>query len=54
MKRNLAEKKESRNNGLIRLLHFKKAIRECIQNGADNYEMQRIADQHGFTFAKPF
>ena len=47
-------KMTKKENGLIRLLKFKKAIRQCIQNGADNNEMQRIADQHGFTFAKPF
>ncbi len=51
MSEEIMQKKE---NGLIRLLKFKKAIRQCIQNGADNNEMQQIADQHGFTFAKPF
>jgi len=48
------KQKSRRTNGLIRLLQFKKAIRDCIQNGADVHEMKRIADQHGFTFAKPF
>ena len=43
-----------RENGLVKLLRFKRAIRECVQNGADNQEMQHIAQQYGFTFAKPF
>ena len=41
-------------NGLLRLIKFKRAIRQCIQNGANDDEMKKIADQHGFTFAKPF
>ena len=40
-------------NRLVRLIKFKRAVRECIQNGADNAEMQKIANEHGFSFAKP-
>lgn len=50
----MAIQTSKRENGLLKLLRFKRAICECIQNGADKNEMQRIADQHGFTFAKPF
>lgn len=48
------ESTTKKENGLVHLLRFKKAIRECIQNGADAHEMQKIADEYGFTFAKPF
>lgn len=41
------------NNLIMRLLKFKREMRECIKNGADPKEMKRIADAHGFEFAKP-
>lgn len=41
------------NNLIMRLLQFKREMRECIQNGADHEEMKRIADKYGFTFATP-
>lgn len=40
-------------NLILRLLQFKREMRECIQNGADPEEMKRIADAYGFQFAKP-
>lgn len=40
-------------NLILRLLQFKREMRECIQNGADPTEMKRIADEYGFRFAKP-
>jgi hypothetical protein len=40
-------------NLIIRLLQFKREMRECIQNGANPDEMKQIADKYGFTFATP-
>ena len=40
-------------NLILRLLQFKREMRECIQNGADHEEMKRIASKYGFEFATP-
>lgn len=48
-----ATKTKKSDNLIIRLLQFKREMRECIQNGADPEEMKRIADDYGFQFAKP-
>jgi len=48
-----ATKTTKSDNLIIRLLQFKREMRECIQNGADPEEMKRIADKYGFTFATP-
>ena len=40
-------------NLILRLLQFKKELRECIRDGADPEKMQQIADDYGFQFAKP-
>lgn len=40
-------------NLIVRLLQFKREMRECINKGADPVEMKRIADEYGFEFAKP-
>jgi len=52
------EKKDMNKNekakGLIaKLLAHKKAMRECIQNGADAQEMRKITSDYGFTLATP-
>ena len=48
------EKTEIKKKNIIQsLLEFKRDMRECIKNGADPKEMKRIADDHGFQFAKP-
>jgi pyruvate-formate lyase len=40
-------------NLILRLLQFKREMRECVQKGADPEEMKRIASKYGFTFATP-
>lgn len=53
MKREMEATTTKSQNLIIRLLQFKREMRECIRNGADPKEMQRIADKYGFEFAKP-
>ena len=45
--------KTEKKNFFIKLLEDKKAMRECIQNGADHEEMKRITKDYGFTLATP-
>ena len=53
MKREMEATTTKSQNLILRLLQFKREMRECIRNGADPKEMQRIADKYGFEFAKP-
>lgn len=40
-------------NPIRRLLEYKRAMRECIQRGADHEEMKKITKDYGFTLATP-
>ena len=40
-------------NFILNLLDCKRELRECIKNGANPDEMNKIASKHGFTFATP-
>ena len=43
----------TRKNPMRRLLEYKRAMRECIQRGADHEEMKKITKDYGFTLATP-
>ena len=43
----------TRQNPIRRLLEYKRAMRECIQRGADHEEMKKITTDYGFTLATP-
>jgi len=45
--------KENPSSIIHRLLEYKKAMRKCIQTGADSNEMKRITKEYGFTLATP-
>ena len=38
---------------ILHLLEYKRAMRECIQHGADSNEMKRITKEYGFQLATP-
>lgn len=40
-------------NPIRRLLEYKRAMRDCIQRGADHEEMKQITKDYGFTLATP-
>jgi len=46
-------KETTRQNPIRRLLEYKRAMRECIQRGADHQEMKQITKTYGFTLATP-
>ena len=43
----------TKQNPIRRLLEYKRAMRECIQRGADHVEMKKITKDYGFTLATP-
>ena len=43
----------NKQNPIRRLLEYKRAMRECIQRGADHEEMKQITKDYGFTLATP-
>ena len=43
----------AKQNPIRRLLDYKRAMRECIQRGADHKEMKKITKDYGFTLATP-
>ena len=43
----------TKQNPIRRLLEYKRAMRECIQRGADHEEMKKITNDYGFTLATP-
>ena len=43
----------TKQNPIQRLLEYKRAMRECIQRGADHEEMKKITNDYGFTLATP-
>ena len=43
----------AKQNPIRRLLEYKRAMRECIQRGADHEEMKQITKEYGFTLATP-
>ena len=47
------ETNKPKRNLIAALLAHKKAMRECIQNGADSQEMKKITSDYGFTLATP-
>ena len=36
------------------LLEYKRAMRECIQNGGTSEDMQNVANSYGLKLVKPF
>ncbi len=36
------------------LLEYKRAMRECIQNGGTSEDMQNVAQSYGLKLVKPF
>ena len=40
-------------NMILHLLDYKRAMRKCIQNGADSDEMKKITSDYGFELATP-
>ena len=38
---------------ILHVLEYKKAMRECIQKGADSQEMKRITEEYGFQLSTP-
>jgi hypothetical protein len=50
---NMEAKDRTRQNPIRRLLEYKRAMRECIQRGADHEEMKKITKDYGFTLATP-
>ena len=53
MKKEMEATTTKSQNLILRLLQFKREMREYIKNGADPVEMKRIADKYDFEFAKP-
>ena len=53
MQENMETKDVTRPNPIRRLLDYKRAMRECIQRGADHEEMKKITKDYGFTLATP-
>lgn len=46
-------KATAKQNPIRRLLEYKRAMRDCIQRGADHEEMKQITKDYGFTLATP-
>ena len=46
-------KEGTKRNMILHMLEYKRAMRECIQKGADSKEMKRITEQYGFQLATP-
>ncbi len=46
-------RKTTGQNPIRRLLEYKRAMRECIQRGANHEEMKQITKDYGFTLATP-
>ena len=40
-------------NLILHLLAYKRAMRECIQNGGTGKDMQKVSESYGFTLATP-
>jgi hypothetical protein len=53
MKREMEATTTKSQNLIVRLLQFKREMRECVQKGADSEEMKRIASKYGFTLTTP-
>lgn len=53
MTRIMEAKTTAKQNPILRLLEYKRAMRECIQRGADHEEMKQITKDYGFTLATP-
>jgi hypothetical protein len=49
----MTTKEGTQRNMILHLLEYKRAMRECIQNGADSQEMKKITEQYGFKLATP-
>ena len=52
-RKKMEAKDVTRQNPIRRLLEYKRAMRECIQRGADHEEMKKISKDYGFTLATP-
>ena len=49
------ETKVKRPKNIVKhLLEYKRAMRECIQNGGTSEDMQNVANGYGFRLVKPF
>ena len=46
-------KEGKKRNMILHVLEYKKAMRECIQKGADSQEMKRITEEYGFQLSTP-
>jgi hypothetical protein len=49
----MTTKEGTKRNMILHMLEYKRAMRECIQKGADSKEMKRITEQYGFQLATP-
>jgi hypothetical protein len=52
-KEEMTTKEGTKRNMILHMLEYKRAMRECIQKGADSKEMKRITEQYGFQLATP-
>ena len=49
------EKEIKKPKNIVRhLLEYKKAMRECVQNGGTSEDMQKVAKSYGLRLVKPF
>ncbi len=49
------EKEVKKPKNIVRhLLEYKKALRECVQNGGTSEDFKKVAESYGFRLVTPF